>query len=129
MPFVASQVLSDADASQGPMDVRDADAFRRDVLEAREPTMVLFWATWCPFCRRVKPEFDRLALDLRIRAATVYLDDESNPLWDDYDVQVVPTIALFRGGELVDRENGVLGYGLDRRAVREFSNRVAPLLS
>jgi thiol-disulfide isomerase/thioredoxin len=111
------------------MDIRDPDAFRREVLESREPTVVLFWATWCPFCRRFKPEFDGLARELGIREATVYLDEESNPLWEDYDVQVVPTIALFRGGALVDRQDGVLGYGLDRASLGAFSRRVASLLS
>lgn len=111
------------------MDIQDPVAFRREVLESREPTFVLFWATWCPFCRRFKPEFDRLASGLPIRTATVYLDDESNPLWDDYDVRVVPTIALFRNGELVDREDGILGYGLDGRAAGAFASRVASLFS
>lgn len=111
------------------MDIRDPEAFRREVLEVREPTVVLFWATWCPFCRKFKPEFDRLGKELGLRTAAVYLDDESNPLWEDYDVQVVPTVALFRDGEIVVREDGVLGYGLDRRMVAEFRGRIAPLLS
>ena len=109
-------------------EVRDADAFRRDVLESQDPTVVLFWATWCPFCRRFASEFERLSDRVRARFARVYLDDESNPLWEDYDVGVVPTIALFRGGKLVDREEGTLGYGLDRRAVEAFVERIAPRL-
>lgn len=111
------------------VDVRDAETFRREVLEAHGPTIVLFWATWCPFCQRFKPEFDRIGSDLDVRLATVFLDDHDNPLWEDYAVDVVPTIALFRDGELVDRQDGVLGYGLDRGAVRAFVGRVSPLLA
>ena len=110
-------------------EARDPDAFRRIVLESPEPAVVMFWATWCPFCRRFKSEFERLRDELRARFVSVFLDDESNPLWEDYAVDVVPTIALFRGGELVDRQDGVLGYGLDRRAVRDFVGRVSPLLA
>jgi len=107
------------------VDVRDSEAFRRVVLESAEPTVVLFWATWCPFCRRFKPEFDRLAQKFRARTATVFLDDHENPLWEDYAVEVVPTLALFDKGELVDREDGVLGYGLDPAAVQAFAGRVS----
>ncbi len=111
------------------LDVKDVKAFRIEVLESKEPTVALFWATWCPFCRRYKPEFDKLAAKWPWRFASVYLDDESNPLWDDYNVEVVPTLALFRGGKLVDRQDGILGYGIDRKATDAFVSRVVPTLS
>lgn len=109
--------------------MKDAKSFRIEVLESKEPTVALFWATWCPFCRRYKPEFDKLAATRPWRFASVYLDDESNPLWDDYAVEVVPTLALFRGGKLVERQDGVLGYGIDRKATDAFVSRVGSTLS
>ncbi len=111
------------------LEVKDARAFRAQVLEPGEPTVTLFWATWCPFCRRFKPEFDKLAATWPWRFASVYLDDESNPLWDEYAVEVVPTLALFRGGKLVDRQDGILGYGIDRKATADFVARVKTVLS
>ena len=110
------------------LEVKDANAFRSQVLGSSEPTVALFWATWCPFCRRYKPEFDKIAATWPWRFASVYLDDESNPLWDDYDVEVVPTLALFRGGKLVDRQDGILGYGIDRNATDAFVSRVTAAL-
>ncbi|OGS47141.1 MAG: hypothetical protein A3K66_07615 [Euryarchaeota archaeon RBG_16_67_27] len=110
------------------LEVRSPEEFRERVLESDAPTVVMFWATWCPFCRRFKVEFDRLAERLRAEFASVYLDDYESPLWEDYDVSVVPTLALFRGGELVDREDGVLGYGIDRARAEAFAARVAPRL-
>jgi len=110
------------------LEVKDPETFRREVLEAQEPTVALFWATWCPFCRKFKPEFDRLASRKPWRLASVYLADYANPLWDDYDVDVVPTLALFKDGRLVDRENGILGYGLDERKLEAFVSRVSALL-
>ncbi|HLE54268.1 MAG TPA: thioredoxin family protein [Thermoplasmata archaeon] len=107
------------------LEAKDPNTFRKEVLESDQPTVALFWATWCPFCRKFKPEFDRLAAAKPWRFVSVYLDDESNPLWDDYAVDVVPTLVLFRGGELVEREDGVLGYGLDRRMVDDFVHRVS----
>lgn len=117
-------------ACSGPvLEVHDAKAFHAQVLESKEPTVVLFWATWCPFCRRYKPEFDKIAAKWPWRFASVYLDDESNPLWDDYEVDVVPTLAFFRAGDLVDRQDGVLGYGIDRKATDAFVQRVASKVS
>ncbi len=111
------------------LEVKDAKSFRTQVLESSEPTVALFWATWCPFCRKYKPEFDRLAAQRPWRFASVYLDDESNPLWDTYAVEVVPTLALFRNGKLVDRQDGILGYGIDRKATDAFVGRVTASLS
>ena len=111
------------------LEVKDAKAFQTSVLASAEPTVALFWATWCPFCRRFKPEFDKIAAKHPWRFASVYLDDESNPLWDDYNVEVVPTLALFREGKLVERQDGILGYGIDRKALDGFVERVGAALS
>ncbi len=111
------------------LEARDPKAFRDKVLTSDEPTIALFWATWCPFCRKFKPEFDRLAAAKPWRFVSVFLDDEDNPLWDDYAVDVVPTLALFRGGKVLERADGILGYGMDRRMVDDFVHRVSARLS
>src|SRR5213083_1133822 len=61
--------------------------------------------------------------------AALYLDDEENPLWEEYAVEVVPTLALFREGKVADRLDGILGYGIDNRMVEEFVRRVEPALA
>ncbi len=124
-----SRFIFDGRLRRRVLEVKDARAFKAQVLESSEPTVALFWATWCPFCRRYKPEFDKLAAKWPWRFASVYLDDESNPLWDDYSVEVVPTLALFRGGEVVERQDGILGYGIDREATDAFVARVTAALS
>jgi len=108
------------------LQVRDPDAFQETVVQAREPTVVMFWATWCPFSRRFNAEFEKLAASRPWRFAAVYLDDEENPLWEEYAVEVVPTLALFREGKVADRLDGILGYGIDNRMVEEFVHRVEP---
>ncbi|HYY48729.1 MAG TPA: thioredoxin family protein [Thermoplasmata archaeon] len=109
--------------------IRDPQSFQASVLESNEPTVVMFWATWCPFCRRFKAEFEKIASAQPWRVAAVYLDDEDNPLWEDYAVAVVPTLALFRDGRVVDRLDGVLGYGIDRSMVDAFLRRVQSALA
>src|SRR5574342_923948 len=94
------------------IEVADADAFRRDVLEAPGPTVVVFWAAWCPFCRSFRRLFDETAARSAGRFAVVRLDDEESPLWDEYRVNVVPSLAYFRDGGLIARRDGRLGRGL-----------------
>lgn len=110
------------------LEVRTADEFRGQVLEANAPTVAMFWATWCPFCRRFKPVFDKMSATKPWRFASVMLDDESNPLWDDYALEVVPTLALFREGDVVERVDGILGYGIDPSMVDEFVRRISAKL-
>src|SRR3989475_5537860 len=105
------------------LQVRNPDAFQESVVQAAEPTVVMFWATWCPFCRRFKQEFERLAPSHPWRFAAVYLDDEDKPLWDDYAGDFVPTLALFHDGKVVDRLNGVLSYGISPEMVDGFRPR------
>ncbi len=111
------------------LQVKDPETFQKSVVQAKEPTVVMFWATWCPFSRRFNEEFEKLAASHSGRFAAVYLDDEDNPLWDDYAVEVVPTLALFRDGQVLDRLDGILGYGIDRKMVDAFVRRVDPVLA
>ena len=111
------------------LEVKDPETFQDAVVRADQPTVVMFWATWCPFCRRFKQEFEKLASARPWRFAAVYLDDEKNPLWDDYAVDVVPTLALFRDGKLLERMDGILGYGIDTKMVEAFVRRVQPVLA
>jgi thioredoxin 1 len=111
------------------LQVKNPETFQTAVVQSSEPTVVMFWATWCPFCRRFKQEFERLATSQPWRFAAVYLDDEENPLWEDYAVGVVPTLALFRDGKLVERLDGILGYGIDSQMIEDFVRRVRPGLA
>ena len=85
----------------------------------------MFTTSWCPFCRRFKPKFlDAVAKNPDVRSAMVYIDDYDNPLWDEYRVDVVPTLVVFHGGRPMFRRDGVLGAGLresDLRAAVDFA--------
>jgi thioredoxin 1 len=99
--------------------------FRESVLEADEPVLVLFWATWCPHCQRFLREFERAAGDFLGRVVSATLDDDGNPLWDTYGVQVVPTVALFRNGGLIARRDGTIGRGLTAADLKGFIEATA----
>jgi thioredoxin 1 len=85
---------------------------------------VLFAAEWCPFCRRFSPIFDSALAKNGMTGALADLNDEENPLWETFDVQVVPTVMIFKDGELVYRKDGTLGQGLPDRAMDEVVSRL-----
>ncbi len=90
-----------------------------DTQVAGERTAVLFHATWCPYCREFVPVFDKLLQNgAGWKAVEAVVDDEDNPKWLTYDLEVVPTVVFFEGGKPVKRLDGVRGRGLDEGALR-----------
>jgi thioredoxin 1 len=82
-------------------------------LSKSKKVMVLFYATWCPFCVRFVPVFDEEIAPLKFdHIVHGILDDYDNPLWDEYDISAVPTIILFEDGKVSKRLDGKLGRGL-----------------
>ena len=76
--------------------------------------VVLFHATWCPFCRSFRPAFDRLTSAVgAFTPVEVLLDDEDNPLWDELHIEAVPTVVFYDAGKAVRRLDAELGAGLD----------------
>lgn len=68
----------------------------------------LYKAGWCGFCRRVLPVFRSLVKRFGTRLSIVDLSDENDPRWESDRIEIVPTVAAFRGGREVDREAGML---------------------
>jgi len=92
-----------------------------NILRATERVLVLFYASWCPFCRGFLPIFKEYARkNRRDEFLCVKIDDENNPLWEKYDVEVVPTIVLFEGERVQRRLDGVLGVGLTKDQFKDF---------
>ena len=65
---------------------------------------VAFAADWCPYCRDFMAGFE--AATLPVPAAMGDVTDEESALWDDFELNVVPTMVLFRDGEAVWRRDG-----------------------
>lgn len=94
--------------SDTPVTVSDV-TFDREVLGAAQPALVDFWAPWCGPCKMVDPVVKKLAGEYagRLRVAKVNVDE--NPgLSRRYGVQGIPTIMIFRDGQIVDRWSGAL---------------------
>lgn len=89
--------------------VESAD-FDREVLQASEPVVVDFWATWCPPCRALSPVVDRVAARFEGRVKVVKVDIDHNPeIADRYGVQTIPNLTFFKSGQVVDQSIGYVG--------------------
>ncbi len=102
-------------------DVTDA-TFKSEVLEADSPVLVDFWAPWCGPCRVVHPvleEMDAEREDLRIVSLNV---DENQQTAAQYEVLSIPTLILFKGGEVAKT---VIGAMPKRRLEAELEPALA----
>jgi thioredoxin 1 len=89
-------------------DIDDA-AFQKEVLEARGPVLVDFWAPWCGPCRMMAPGLEKVAEKFSGRLEVVKVNVDHNPRWAGrMQVRGIPTLVLFDKGRLVDSRVGFL---------------------
>ena len=108
-----------ASAPNHPIIVTDA-TFEAEVLRAREPVLIDFWAPWCGPCRMVAPVVEKLAAELAGRLRVVKVNTDENPrLSREYEIQSIPTMMIFRGGQLVTRWAGAAPEPAIRQRLRQ----------
>ena len=83
--------------------------FQLEVLESRQPTLVLFWAAWSRPCQVLGPVLEDVSIACGGRVRIVKVDADANPdLSLCYDVQSIPALLYFVNGELCDRLIGTV---------------------
>jgi len=85
------------------------DTFELDVLQADGPVLVDFWAEWCGPCKQIAPSLDEISdeLDGKMSLAKVNID-ENPETPSKYGVRGIPTLMLFKDGEVASTKVGAL---------------------
>ena len=83
------------------------ESFRKEVLESEKTVLVDFWAAWCGPCRMLSPVIDEIAAensDIKVVKINV---DEQPELAQEFNVMTIPSLLVFKNGELVNQSAGV----------------------
>ncbi|MBW4613467.1 MAG: thioredoxin [Desmonostoc vinosum HA7617-LM4] len=95
--------------SKGVITITDAE-FEAEVLQAKQPVLVYFWASWCGPCQLMSPLMNSVATKYSDRLKVVKMEIDPNPLTvKQYQVEGVPALRLIQGQTLIESTEGVIG--------------------
>ena len=98
-------------ASENVITLSDAN-FAETIAAEGAPVLVDFWAEWCGPCKQIAPSLDELASEMEGKVAVAKMNIDDNPaMAAKYGIRGIPTLMIFKGGELVSTKTGALAKG------------------
>ena len=94
-----------------------------ELIRSEKPVLVDFSAEWCGPCKMMKPILEDLKSRMGDRATIIKIDVDRNPLVASaYNIQGVPTLAVFKNGDLLWRQSGVMMADKLESILNQYSN-------
>ena len=92
----------------------------KDIIHGDKPVLVDFFATWCGPCKVMSPTVEALGKELVGQARILKIDVDNEAVANLYRIQSVPTLIIFKKGEIVWRTSGVMEKGALLEQIKKF---------
>jgi thioredoxin 1 len=106
-------------ASQAILEVTDGN-FDQEVLKSDQPVMIDFWAAWCGPCKALSPIVDEVATAFSGKVKVAKMDVDASPVTPQrYGVRGIPTLLIFKGGQVQEQIVGYVARDVIEKALKK----------